>query len=53
LPIAATLIRLLGAFFPNTLAGTIEGMASRAEALMELQRNSLRDCFLFFIHQIL
>src|SRR5688572_21541111 len=48
-PIAATLIRLLGAFLPNTLAGTIDGIASNAEALIVLLKNSRRDCLFFFI----
>ena len=52
----ATLIRLLGAFFPNTLAGTIEGKLMAIDVpiavFTELFKNSRRlivDCFLFFI----
>ena len=63
-PIAPTLIRLPGAFFPNTDAGTIEGkpiaMVVPTTVFTELLRNSLRltvDClpptpegeFFFFI----
>jgi hypothetical protein len=46
-PIAATLIRLLGAFLPNTLEGTIDGSASSADALRELLKNSRRIDFFF------
>ena len=42
-PIAATLIRLLGAFLPKTLEGTIDGSANSADALRELLKNSRRD----------
>jgi hypothetical protein len=48
-PIAATLMRLLGAFLPNTLEGTIDGSANNADALRELLKNSRRDCLFFFI----
>jgi hypothetical protein len=48
-PIAATLIRLLGAFLPNTLAGTMDGNANSADAFIELLKNSRRDCLFFFI----
>ncbi len=51
LPIAATLIRLLGAVFPNTLEGTMDGKLMAMEVpmavLMELPRNWRRlvvDC---------
>ena len=53
-PMDATLIRLLGAFFPNTLAGTMDGKLSAREVprtvFAVLLRNSLRlvvDCLLF------
>ena len=53
-PMDATLIKLLGAFLPNTLAGTIVGkwkaMAAPKEALPALLRNFLRlDLFDLFI----
>jgi hypothetical protein len=52
-PIAPTLIRLLGAFRPNTFAGTMEGKLNTTEVpnavLAVLLRNSLRDCFPGFI----
>jgi hypothetical protein len=54
-PIAPTFIRLLGAFFPNTLAGTMLGKFANAMvpavALRLFFKNFLReeDTFDFFI----
>jgi hypothetical protein len=51
-PIEATLMRLLGAFFPNTDAGTMVGkfkaMAVATDAFAESVKNFLRlICFSF------
>ena len=52
-PIAPTLIRLPGEFFPNTLAGTMEGKFNAREipavVFMESLKNFLRDSWFFFI----
>jgi hypothetical protein len=46
---APTLMRLPGAFLPNTEAGTIEGNPSAAEAMAEECKNFLLDIYdLFF-----
>jgi hypothetical protein len=37
------MMRLLGAFLPNTLEGTIDGIANNADALRELLKNCRRD----------
>jgi hypothetical protein len=55
-PIAPTFMRLLGAFFPNTLAGTIDGNPNVSEvsaaAFAEDSRNLLLEIdepFIFFM----
>jgi ABC-type nitrate/sulfonate/bicarbonate transport system permease component len=58
-PIDATLIRLLGAFFPNTLAGTMVGIPLKIRDpvanLADVLRKFLRLCALsnFFMAMLL
>ena len=46
-PMAPTLMRLLGAYWPNTLDGTMVGNASAAAAPAPVFRNARRDDLLF------
>src|ERR1700760_2936472 len=52
-PIAPTLMRLLGAYWPNTLAGTIAGKLATAAAPNPVFRNLRRDNFLLFVSRML
>ena len=51
-PICPIWIRLLGAFFPKTLEGTMLGIAAVAKAVAEVFLIKERRFILFFFHEL-